>query len=425
MTVDELQTKLSTMYSDVEFQVSTPIFRSHVVFAYIPSRDLYIDVLNSYPCMWCEDFDEELHDEPDDVITFSDEYINEVMLRNDCGRKRSTEMEQLDDWMANYDIPRAQLSNVKYVVFWDDQLNDAALWFALGCPYGYDCVYEYSWLPKRDLLDLPLPTFTGTPMNLSKIVKYFQFFEFYWRELAMWYNNDPYRSHGRLQGFLYANRYQYINKKPSELTTAEILRGFTISGILRGYTTFDAKLMYEVLDVHSDIESVYDPCAGWGERMLACYTKNILYTGVDVNPGLLPGYIGMIEQYDIKNALFINEDSSKYIPEKHHDAVITCPPYGDIEYYSDLGAENYSYDDFLKWWEIVVKNCCKADPKYFCFQINTKYRDPMLQIVENAGYTLIDELHFKSNKSSHFNRKKNGLNLKTEKESMLVLERTV
>ena len=45
-----------------------------------------------------------------------------------------------------------------------------------------------------------------------------------------------------------------------------------------------------------------------------------------------------------------------------------------------------------------------------------------LKIVEDAGYKLIDELYFASNKSSHFNRKKDGVNLKTEKESMLVLE---
>lgn len=28
------------------------------------------------------------------------------------------------------------------------------------------------------------------------------------------------------------------------------------------------------------------------------------------------------------------------------DAVITCPPYGSTEIYSDVGAENLSHDDF-------------------------------------------------------------------------------
>jgi hypothetical protein len=103
--------------------------------------------------------------------------------------------------------------------------------------------------------------------------------------------------------------------------------------------------------------------------------------------------------------------------------VLTCPPYGDIEIYSNKGAENFDGKQFLEWWKDVVDKCTAVTPKHFCFQINHKYRDSMLNVVEDAGYKLIDELYFKSNKSSHFNRKKDGVNLKTEKESMLVLEK--
>lgn len=427
MTIDELKEKLTNKYSDIKFDVSDKKFKNHVVFAYVPSRNLYIDVLNIYPCMWCEDFDMDLHPEGDEIVTFSDYYVNEIMQKVMKNDEDSDKWQKyINDWMFDYGIPRKDLtkaSDVNYVVFWDDKLEDANLWFAMGCPDGKDYIKEYSWLPERDLLDFPLYKFTGKPTNLSRIVKYFQFPEFYWRELSLWYDNNPYKSHGKLQGFLYANRSKYINKLPDELTAAEILRGFTISGILRGYTVFDAKLMYEILDNNDyNIKSVYDPCAGWGERMLACYHKNIEYTGVDVNSGLNDGYKNMIEHYEIKNAEFINNDSSKYEPKKSYDAVITCPPYGDIEYYSDFGAENLSHGEFLEWWRQVVDNCCKANPKYFCFQINTKYRDYMLKIVEDAGYKLIDELYFKSNKSSHFNRKK-GVNFKTEKESMLVLKK--
>lgn len=426
MTIDELRTKILDKYPDALFDFNDNNFGKHAVFAYVPSRDLYIDVLNIYPCMWCEDIDEELHPEGDEMITFSDEYVNHIMLKiRDTDDKSNADKMQndIDCWMEFYGVPVNDLkgTDVNYVVFWDSKLEDANLWFAMGCPNGRDYEREYSWIPERDILDYPLYKFTGKPSNLSKVVKYFQFFEFFWRELSLWYNNDPYKAHGRLQGFLYANRNKYINKLPHELTTAEILRGLTISGVLRGYTTFDAKLMYEVLDNY-DIKSVYDPCAGWGERMLACYHKGISYTGVDINPGLICGYTNMIHYYEIKNARFISDDSSKYVPECPHDAVITCPPYSDIEYYTDLGAENLSYDKFLEWWKEVVSNCLKANPKYFCFQINTKYRDDMLKIVEDAGYKLIDELYFKANKSSHFTRKKDGVNLKTEKESMLVLE---
>lgn len=427
MTREELFNEIKALYPDavMNFVSDKYNFPSRPSFIYIPSRDLYIDIFDNEPHFWVEEYDVELHPEGDEAITQSDEFMNK-MMHIAMGQDEDADAAQavVDFWLSDMEKRKeaAKSNNLNYVVFWDSNLDDAKLWIAMGCPDGRDYEREYSWIPEHDILDYPLRKFTGKPSNLSQIVKHFQFFEFFWRELALWYNNDSYKSHGRLQGFLYANRYKYINKLPNELTTAEILRGLTISGVLRGYTTFDAKLMYEIIDKY-DIKSVYDPCAGWGERMLACHHKNIAYTGVDINPGLICGYENMIDYYRIKNTKFINDDSSEYEPSDLHDAVITCPPYGDIEYYCDLGAENLSYYKFFEWWEKVIKNCSKANPKYFCFQINTKYRDDMLAIVESAGYKLIDELYFKSNKSSHFNRKKDGVNLKTEKESMLILEK--
>lgn len=424
MKLEELKQQLSNKYPDIKFDVTDKNFDKHTVFAFIPSRNLYLDVLNIYPCMWCEPLDEELHPEGDEMITFSDEYINEIMLQVDWINHTTDDLRnKIDNWMDYYGVPRDKLmnTNINYVVFWDENLEDAKLWFAMGCPDGQDYIREYSWIPEKDIIDFPLVKLTGKPANLSKIIKHFQFFEFYWRELALWYNNDPYRSHGKLQGFLYTNRYKYIEKLPDELTPAEILRGLTISGVVRGYTTFDAKLMYEVIDRYKP-KSIYDPCAGWGERMLAAFCRGISYTGVDINPGLIDGYVNMMNYYNMVDCELLHGDSALYDLERDYDMVVTCPPYGDVEYYCDDGAENLSYNDFLAWWKDVVTKIAVRKPEHFCFQINTKYRDDMLKIVEDAGYKLVDELYFKSNKSSHFTRKKNGVNLKTEKESMLVLE---
>lgn len=46
---------------------------------------------------------------------------------------------------------------LNYVVFWDDDLTDAVLWFDLGCPDGQDWRREYSWVPD---------TRDGMPDNL-------------------------------------------------------------------------------------------------------------------------------------------------------------------------------------------------------------------------------------------------------------------
>lgn len=249
------------------------------------------------------------------------------------------------------------------------------------------------------------------------VVKKYQFDVFYEKELALWRENVIYRGLP-VQMFLYQNRYRYLEKKPSELSDLEILRGFTISGIYRGYTVFDASLMDQVLQNY-DIHSVYDPCAGWGERMLCCSLHDVSYFGVDVNQKLCAGYSDMIHDLNLKDQKFVYADSSQYEPDDLYDAVITCPPYGDTEWYSDQGAENLSKEDFLQWWQQVVQQCLKASPKYFCFQINQKWKEDMLGIVLSNGFELIEELQYKNKRSSHFNRK-NGVNSKKEYENMLV-----
>jgi hypothetical protein len=261
--------------------------------------------------------------------------------------------------------------------------------------------------------------FTGTCGNFSKFARYYQFDEFYKREIAIWKNNKDYKGIP-VRTYLFENRLKYLGKTPDQLTDTEILRGLTISGVLKAYTVFDASLMQEVIRKYN-IKSVYDPCAGWGERLLCCHKNNVRYEGVDINNALVKGYNAMISDMKIQNCSFVNADSSDYHAPVGYEAVITCPPYHNFEHYTDVGAENLSYEDFLLWWDKVVKHSVTETTKYFCFQINQKYKKDMADIVERNGFTLVDEFKYKTNRSSHFTRK-SGKNTKTEYEVMLVFK---
>ncbi len=262
--------------------------------------------------------------------------------------------------------------------------------------------------------------FTGLCGNFSKFTKYYQFEVFYKRELEMWEQNNIYRG-VPFRDYLFDNRLKYIGKTPDQLSDAEILRGFRISGVYKGFTTYDATLMHDIIKEYK-IESVYDPCAGWGERMLCCYSLNIPYTGIDINSSLNDGYKRMIKDLGITEQNFIVGDSSKIKAKSGYDAVVTCPPYWNIEIYSNNGAENFTYHNFLDWWKQVVDNSITDTVRYFCFQVNQKFKDDMSSIVESFGFKLIDSKVYKSNKSSHFTRK-NGVNSKKEFETMLVFVR--
>lgn len=373
---------------------------------YIKSRDLYIELNASWTHgnHWFGTGTTD-NDVKTEWLSKKTEYYNnavEVWSDKDLKKRES-----------------ALLNKLNYVVFWDNKLRDAIVWFALNCPDGQDYIEEYSWLPKRSI-EIPDKNIalTGTHTNINSIAKNYQFGVFYEKEIQMWNGNEYYQGIP-LQIWIYHNRYKYLNKVPCELSDAEILRAFTIAGIYKGYTVFDSSLMQQVIDMY-DIKSVYDPCAGWGERMLCCYHNNVSYTGVDINQKLEAGYTAMIDNYSMDKQNIVYADSTEYSPDKTYDAVITCPPYYDTEIYTDIGSENYSYADFLQWWKNIVMQCFGV--RYFCFQINNKYRHDMLDIVENCGFILIQELTFDNNKSSHFTRRK-GVNLKKECETMLVFER--
>lgn len=316
----------------------------------------------------------------------------------------------------------ARESDLNYITFWDAKGSDADLWMGMGCPKGHDYDYEYSWLPDRKIaIDVDISKMRLSIGKLSTVVKDAQRGVFYEHELALW-NNNAYRGDkwGTVRAFLYANRWKYIHKLPNELTDRMLLRAFRISGLYVGYTSFDNAMMLKVIEKYG-VTSVYDPCSGWGERMVTCGLLGVDYEGCDINDRLTNGYnklIGLIDGF--KPLMHIN-DSAKQDVEHDVDAIITCPPYMDVEIYTDKGAEHYDVDEFKNWWEDVVAKCSATNAKVFAVQTNQACRDIFLSGMEGAGWKLSEELTYNNARVSHFHR--TGKSVKHEFESMLVMTR--
>lgn len=99
------------------------------------------------------------------------------------------------------------------------------------------------------------------------------------------------------------------------------------------------------------INSLFDPFAGWGDRLLGAMRLKIPYTGCDPNPNLLDGYANMMREfgsgcepqvtrrgvecgeYNIYSSPFEDLDINRKF-----DAIITSPPYGEVEVYDVQGA---------------------------------------------------------------------------------------
>lgn len=302
----------------------------------------------------------------------------------------------------------ARMNHLNYIVFWLDTGWDADVWFAMDCPDGEDWRCEYSWLPVRnDLIFICDKTVMTGNLSVSMIARSFTWELFYQRELQMWHDNPFVRPGVRLRHMLYFNRYHYLGKLPEALTDNEILRGLSIAGYVHAYSSFDNRPLRVFLDAYKP-DAVFDPCAGWGERLLTIgKLYGISYYGCDVRADLVEKLCLMQLEYKISNAkLLVSDAATVDTSEFDYDCVFTCPPYGNTEIYSDVGAENLLQDDFLDWWRCVVSNATKHDVKLFAYQIDMKHRDSMNDIVASCGYVFVDEIVCDGYGTSHFSRAK-------------------
>ena len=321
--------------------------------------------------------------------------------------------------VMKFDVAREH--HLNYLVFWRPDLWDIDLWFALGCPDGQDYDAMYSYLPDRQIVsNINMPKKKLTQHTIMYTAKRLQFAAFYKKELKWWNTNGELRRsacHMPVQAYLYQNRFHYLGKTPERLSDFEILQGFKIAGISKGYTSFDSSMLLAMMEKYG-ITSVYDPCAGWGERLLSCeLLGSVSYDGVDINKALADGYDEIVDgTHTIRFG-----DSAMLCPLNDIDAFVACPPYGSLEKYTDDGAENLAPAAFSLWWRQVCENAAPYVKCYVMIQTNRKYRDVFLAPWLDMGCEPIDELQ--QHKRSHFGRMDG--HEKREFESLIVLKKRI
>jgi hypothetical protein len=102
-------------------------------------------------------------------------------------------------------------------------------------------------------------------------------------------------------------------------------------------------MMYFVM--RFEAQSVLDPCAGWGDRLIAALATRIRYVGVDPNADLHPGYEEIVRAFAPADepdyrapTLICAPIQTADLGGEMFDLVFTSPPYFDIEKYQGGGA---------------------------------------------------------------------------------------
>lgn len=394
---------------------------------YIPERDLFIELNGSWSHggHWYES-DREM-----------DQKTVQTWLKK--GKKSKYYRVALETWIKR-DVRKreaARQAELNYVTLWDglESLFDAHLWFALGAPDGRDWEREYSWLDlPESLADLReglseqiqqwvnIDITEAGSRQIPWLARSVVWETFYARELQMWEQDDVHhRKWGRLRARLLANRLHYLGRLPE--SALEVVRGLAISGEIRSYSTFVNTAMTAVLDQYKPM-SLYDPCSGWGERMLTCAQRGVMYIGTDISEAVVQAHKSLIDRLGLTHAhVTLGDSATRDMRGGMHEMVLTCPPYGNTEVYTENGAENLDDEAFLGWWGSVVRMSVAPSTHVFAFQISEKWRQRMTDIAGQElgkGWRLADEIDA-STSDSHFQRAQSTT--KRRGETMVVFER--
>lgn len=348
---------------------------------YLPSEDLFIE-LNIHWTHGEHFFDKENEEDLITLKKWQDKAKDSKFYENAVRVWSKNDVEKRNKAIKN---------NLNYLVFWENDLSDFYKWVS-----SKD---NRILLPKQGFIKL-----TDGSSTCTAIAKQYNFYEFYKNELSMWRDNKTYRNEISLRDYIYSNRKKYLGKDKEDLTDAEILGAFKIAGIYNTYSVYNNKYFKQVLDKYK-VKSVIDYSSGWGERLLTCAAKNIKYFGIDINPEVVKGHNNIIKDYNLTEQKSIVGDSAiiKIDNIEEFDMAFSCPPYYNLEKYTDKGADSLStYKDFLAWWDTLVNNIGKT--KYFAFQMTTEFAPDMVDIVEQNKYSLIETIECKRN-VSHLNNK--------------------
>ena len=152
---------------------------------------------------------------------------------------------------------------------------------------------------------------------------------------------------------------------------------------------------------------ILDPFAGGSVRGIVASKLGKDYTGIDLSARQIEANkVQGAELCPDKMPNWINGDSVniKELAAAEYDFVFSCPPYADLEIYSDDPADlsRMEYDDFIKAYRAIIAGCVSMlkDNRFACFVVGDVrdnkgfYRNfpaDTIQAFEDAGAILYNE----------------------------------
>jgi len=178
--------------------------------------------------------------------------------------------------------------------------------------------------------------------------------------------------------------------------------------ISQGTSIFDPFLC-EVLYTWFNVENgnILDPYAGGSVRGIVAEKLGFKYTGIELSEKQVLSNREQAKDIGVTPKWFIGDSNKKLdeAPNLHYDMLLTCPPYYNLEVYSDDKDDisNFkTYEEFLEVYSSIIKKGIeKVKVNRFIVYVVSNFRDNEGNIIDFVVDTI--RLH-----------KKHGVNLYNE-----------
>lgn len=123
--------------------------------------------------------------------------------------------------------------------------------------------------------------------------------------------------------------------------------------------------------------AILDPFAGGSVRGIVANFMGFKYTGIDIRQEQIDS--NLLQAKKIlpgREPVWVVGDSNAVLEDMNesYDLVFSCPPYADLEVYSDLPGDisNKPYDEFITLYESIIDKSCKLLKRggFACFVVS-------------------------------------------------------
>lgn len=216
------------------------------------------------------------------------------------------------------------------------------------------------------------------------------------------------------QGYWQKRKREWKQIIHSEIGRGENLLGGGLKSLskkhgfnLTGTSIFDPVLCEVLYNWFSPEKgTVFDPFAGGSVRGVIAEILNRRYIGIDLSQRQIDANRREGDRLGVYPAWYCDDskNADKYIEDETADMIFSCPPYHNLEKYSNhpLDLSNMNYSDFITAYTDIIKIACRKlkNDRFAVFVVgdirNTKgfyrgFTDETKRIFEGEGLQLYNE----------------------------------